>query len=165
MKKRIIFCFLLFVFIMTIGNATETRPVAVSPGIESGVAVVGQSCPTFSWSAVQWTEAYRVVVFQAVGDEVLTYEEMEALGYPVIRKEIRGPALSWTPSEDERLSNGGVYVWYVQAVDAFGVGVWSEGRMFKVEEAVRLVGVEEKLRESLKEYGMSEEAIDKVLRM
>jgi hypothetical protein len=163
MKKRIIFCFLFLVFIITHGNAEQTRPVAVSPGSESGMVVVGQSCPTFSWSAVQWTEAYRVVVFQAVGDEAMSYEKMEAISNPMISKEIRGPALSWTPSEEERLINGGVYVWYVQAVDTSGVGIWSEGRMFQVEEAVRLVGVEEKLRESLKQYGMSDEDIDRVL--
>jgi len=51
----------------------------------------------------------------------------------------------------------------VQSVDSQGVGVWLEGRMFQVEEAVRLVGVEEKLRESLKRYGMSDEDIDRVL--
>jgi len=124
MRKRIIISFLLLVFVVTNGNATETRPVAVSPGSESGMVMVGQSCPTFSWSAVPWTEAYRVVVFQAVGDEVLSYEEMEALTNPVLSKEILGPALSWTPSEENRLSNGGLYVWYVQAVDSQGVGVW-----------------------------------------
>ena len=113
MGKRIIFCFLLLAFIIAIGNAEQVRRVTVSPGSESGVVVVGQSCPTFSWSAVPWTEAYRVVVFQAIGDEVLAYREMEALVNPVLCKEIQGPALSWTPSEEERLSNGGVYVWYV----------------------------------------------------
>ena len=51
----------------------------------------------------------------------------------------------------------------MQSVDSQGVGVWLEGRMFQVEEAVRLVGVEEKLRESLKRYGMSDEDIDRVL--
>jgi len=163
MVKKIIICFLLLVFLVANGNTEQTRPVCVSPGSESGTVVVGQSCPTFSWSAVQWTEAYRVVVFQAFGEEVLSYEEMEILTNPVLSKEIRGPALSWTPSEEERLSNGGIYVWYVQAVDASGIGVWSEGRMFQVEVAVRLVGVEEKLRESLREYGMSDEDIDRVL--
>ncbi len=162
MKKTIFLCFLLLVFIVT-GNAQKTRPVAVSPGSESGKAVVGQSCPTFSWSAVLWTEAYRVVIFHAVGDEPLSYEEMEAVANPVLNKVIRGPALSWTPSENERLSNGGVYVWYVRSIDASGVGVWSEGRIFEVEVATRLVGLEEKLRERLREYGLSDEAITEVL--
>ena len=147
MKKRIIICLLLLIFIATNGNANEKSPVAVSPGSESGIAMVRQGCPTFSWSAVQWAEAYRIMVFKAVGIDILTYEEMDALGYAVINKEIQGPALSWTPSENERLSNGEFYVWYVQAVDAHGFGTWSEGRMFIVEEEENIFVVGEKERE------------------
>ena len=164
MKTRIIFCFLSLVFSVTSGNAFEKVPVAVSPGSESGIALVRQGCPTFSWSAVQWAEAYRVVVFKAVGGDVLEYEEMDGVGYAVINKEIRGPALSWTPSENERLSNGEFYVWYVQAVDDLGVGTWSEGRMFIVEEVEEIVAVGEKVRERLREYGVREEVITEVLK-
>ena len=164
MKTRIIFGFFFLVLMITNGNANEKVPVAVSPGSESGVAAVGQSCPTFSWSAVQGAGAYRVMVFKAVGGEVLVYEEMDAKGYAVINKEIRGPALSWTPSANERLSNGEAYVWYVQAVDAYGVGTWSEGRMFIVEEVGKLVAVGEKVGERLRESGVKEEVITEVLK-
>jgi hypothetical protein len=163
MKQRIVLsCLFLLIFVSGV-SASEEGPMAVSPGIKGGVAVVDQSCPTFSWSEVQWTEMYRVKVFQALEDKVLFYEEMEALGYPVISKDIQGRALSWTPSQAERLVNGQAYVWYVQAVNDQGIGVWSEGRKFRVEEAVRLVGVEEKLRESLNGFGLSEEEINRVL--
>jgi len=79
---------------MAFGYGEQTRPVAVSPGSDSGLVLVSQSCPTFSWSAVQWSEGYKVAVFPAVGAEVLTYEEMELLVSPVVSKAIHGPALS-----------------------------------------------------------------------
>ena len=163
MKKTILISCLCFVFLMAFGYGEQTRPVAVSPGSDSGLVIVSQSCPTFSWSAVQWSNAYKVAVFPAVGAEVLTYEEMELMVSPIVSKEISGPALSWTPSEQERLTSGEAYVWYVQAVDASGIGVWSEGRLFQVDETVRILGVKEKLRESLKEYGMSETDIERVV--
>ena len=164
MKIRIIFSFFLMVFVVSNGNANEKAPVAISPGSESGIALVRQSCPTFSWSAVQWADGYRVMVFKAVSGDVLEYEEMDEAGYAVINKEIQGPALSWTPSENERLINGEFYVWYVQAVDALGVGTWSEGRMFIVEEVEEIVAIGEKVRERLKEYGVKEEVITEVLK-
>jgi hypothetical protein len=42
------------------GMAAQIVPMAVSPGSERGVAVVGQACPTFSWTAVDWASGYRV---------------------------------------------------------------------------------------------------------
>ncbi|UCC39121.1 MAG: hypothetical protein JSV96_15145, partial [Candidatus Aminicenantes bacterium] len=117
MKERIILISIFLVFSFTGMNGYERGPVAVSPGSDMGAAVVGQSCPTFSWTAVSWAAGYKVAVFEAVSTEALSYEEMGAMVSPVLSKEIRGPALSWTPSAEERLMNGGEYVWYVQAVD------------------------------------------------
>ena len=107
MKARIILISLFLVFVFTGGIANERGPVAVSPGSERGAAVVGLSCPTFSWTAISWATGYNVVVFEAVSTEALTYEEMEAMVSPVLSKKIRGPALSWTPSADERLRKRG----------------------------------------------------------
>lgn len=45
---------------------------------------------------------------------------------PVIRNEIRAPALSWTPAGGECLARGKQYVWYVQGVNGPGQGQWSE---------------------------------------
>lgn len=163
MKKIILIGFICFVFLTVYGKAEQIRPIAVSPGSENDALVVSQSCPTFSWSAVPWSEAYKVAVFPAMGDQVIAYEEMELLASPIIIKEIRGPALSWTPSEGERLVNKETYVWYVQAVNTSGSGVWSEGRIFQVEELIRFAAVEERLRENLKEYGMNEDDIERVI--
>ena len=163
MRTRILLCLFFLLSVVIAGMAQETRLMAVSPGLESGIALVGQSSPTFSWSAVPWAKTYRVVVFKRVGTEGLAYEQMEGGAVTVISKDIQGLALSWTPSEAEGLSNG-EYVWYVQAVDASGGGAWSEGRMFKVEAGGGLVGIDAKAREKLKEQGLTDKAIDDVLK-
>lgn len=150
---------------VTGGNADDSRPVLVSPGSDMGVAVMVQNCPTFSWTAVPWATAYRVAIFKADGIEGVTcYEDMEAVADPVLRKEIPGYGLSWTPSLDERLRNGSEYVWFVQAVDASSTGIWSMGKKFKIEVAERFVGVSKKMRERLREYGVSEEIITDVFK-
>ena len=156
--------FFFLCFMISAGEPDYKNPLLISPGIERGVAKVDQSCPTFSWSGVERASGYRIAVFEAVYTDVLTYEEMQSMASPVLIKEIKGRALSWTPSSDERLSNGSMYVWYVQAVDASGLGTWSEGLMFKVELEVRFAGIEEKLKETLKGYGMKEDIIKKVLK-
>jgi hypothetical protein len=81
----------------------------------------------------------------------------------VISKDMQGLALSWTPSEAEGLSNG-EYIWYVQAVDGSGGGTWSVGRMFKVEAGGGVIGIDAKAREKLKEQGLTDKAIDDVLK-
>ena len=162
MKKTAIFFFVI-AFVVISANAQERRPVAISPASDSGIARVAESCPTFSWTGMEWATGYEVVVFETNGPNVLSYDEMTAISSPVLKREIRGRALAWTPSSDDRLSNGSMYMWYVQAVDGYGIGIWSEGRMFKVELEVQFIGMEDTLRDSLRENGMSEEAIEDVL--
>jgi len=135
MKKRMMFGFLGLAFIVGLGVADDLAPVAVSPGLPDKTAVVRESCPTFSWTAVSWALTYEVVVFEAVGEEVPTYENMAANASPVLIKEIPGKALSWTPSADEALLNGGSYVWYVEAMANTAQGSWSVGRKFMVAES------------------------------
>ena len=166
MKKGAILCFLFLVLIFSWGNAQEIAPIAVSPGSENGVAVVTQRCPTFSWSSIQWAVGYRVAVFEATTAEVTGYEAMAALATPVLKKEIQGQALSWTPSARDRLRAGGLYVWFVQALDGSGQGVWSAGKVFKVEvegsverTEERLAMTEERVGRKLKEAGVSDEVI------
>lgn len=82
------------------------NPVAVSPGGDSEVAEVWQSCPTFSWSAVEQAKAYRIAVFETTDPKVRSYEDMTIISSPAITKEIQGPALSWTLSADQKLKTG-----------------------------------------------------------
>jgi hypothetical protein len=128
------------------------------------LAVVGQTSPTFSWTAVDWALGYRVAVFQAFGTAVPGYEEMAVGGVPVLSKEIAGRASSWTPSSEERLSPGSLYVWYVQAMDASGQGMWSKGQLFMVEAGGWTSGLEARVRTMLKEKGVRDEVIDKLLK-
>ena len=141
------------------GYAVLRAPVAVSPASESGTAVVGDGCPTFSWTALDWAAGYRVAVFAAPEAETKSYEQMDATADPVLSQEIRGRALSWTPSTDRKLSRGLVYVWYVQAFDRAGRGVWSAGKLFRVEEAAGPAGILDRLAKKLRESGVSDAVI------
>jgi hypothetical protein len=135
MNKRTILGLLGLAFFVSLGVADDLVPVAVSPGAENGPAVVRQSCPTFSWTAVSWALTYKVVVFEATDGEAPTYEKIAAKASPVLIKEIPGKAFSWTPSADEALLNGGSYVWYVGAMVNAAQGSWSEGRKFIIAES------------------------------
>ena len=164
MKKRIGAGLVLLGLLVVAGTAAQVVPMAVSPGSERGVALVGQTCPTFSWTAVDWASGYRVAVFDALGVQIPSYEEMAAGAVPVLSKEIAGRALSWTPSSEEQLSGGSLYVWYVQAADGSGQGTWSKGRLFIVEAGVVASGREGWLRKTLEEKGVREDVISDVLK-
>lgn len=69
-----------------------------------------------------------------------------------------GSALSWTPSGSRGLTNGVDYIWYVQAVDANGNGVWSSGKQFKVNLTVSFDKMLDRIKVQLKEYGIGEDA-------
>jgi hypothetical protein len=56
-----------------------------------------------------------------------------------------------------------MYVWYVQAIDAFDHGTWSEGGIFKVDIPFNLDGLEKNVREKLERQGLREEVIGEVL--
>jgi hypothetical protein len=164
MKEKNVFLLFALAFLLVQANAQEIAPVAVSPGNESGLAMVGQTCPTFSWTAVDWAAGYRVVVFETATTEVQAYEAMAAITAPVMSKGIRGRASSWTPSSAEQLQTGGLYVWYVQALDYSGQGVWSEGKAFTVDAGVWPAGMAETIRKSLRAKGVGEDVIGEVLK-
>ncbi len=163
MKMKGIFTFLLMMALSGWGLAQEIRPVPVSPGSERGVARVSERCPTFSWSAIVWAAGYRVAVFEAKTAELTSYERMALAAAPVLRQDIPGKALSWTPSEGEGLKDGGSYIWYVQARDASGNGLWSAGKAFLVElEKTPIAGVEERVTRKLRERGVAADVISDV---
>ncbi len=166
MKKKTLFGLVFLGLWSVLGSAAQTQvvPTAVSPGSERGVALVGQICPTFSWTAVDWAAGYRLAVFQAFGVQIPSYEEMAAGGVPVLSKEIQGRASSWTPSSEEQLSSGSLYVWYVQAADSSGQGTWSKGKLFMVEVGVMASLAEARVKKTLREKGVREDVITDVLK-
>lgn len=158
MLKKGGFVVLCVVVLVSLAPAQEIRPVAVSPGVENGIARVGERCPTFSWSAVGWAVRYRVAVFEAGSADAKTYERTALAAAPALMKDIDGKALSWTPSEP--LVEGRAYIWYVQALDAAGNGLWSEGKTFRVEvERTAVLGLEDGVARKLRERGVSESVI------
>ena len=164
MKRSGLLCFGVLFFLMTMAYGSQVVPTAISPGSERGVALVGQLCPTFSWTAVDWATGYRVAVFQAFGVQIPSYEEMAAGGVPVLSKEIQGRASSWTPSSEEQLSSGSLYVWYVQSADSSGQGTWSKGKLFMVEVGVMASLAEARVKKTLMEKGVREDIIMDVLK-
>lgn len=171
MKKNFIIKLLVIIFVFFLvsfrimANDPKDRPVTVSPGSDQEVSVIGQDCPTFSWSAVDSAASYRVAVFVTDDTKVTSYEEIAARTSALVSKDITGPALSWTLSSEESLKTGNMYAWYVQAVDAYGNAVsgWSKGKIFKVKQEAVWVGIEEKLGQKLKEQGVSDQTIKNVL--
>ena len=115
-------------------TAWAGTPEGVSPGADE-VAVVGSTCPTFSWSEVDGAEGYTIEVYEVTGN-VKSHDDLAYTSKPVISKNA-GMALSWTPSGSECLKDGLRYVWFVGArkVELGTLNVeriWSEGRVFEV---------------------------------
>jgi len=165
MKKRTLVCFGLLALLVVLGIAAQVVPVAVSPGRARGVAVVGELCPTFSWTSVDWAVGYRIEVFEALGVAAVSYEQMASSGtIPVLTKEIEGRGLSWTPSSEEGLPTGGMYVWYVEAMSPSGPGMWSSGRVFIVSAVAAGTETEAHVTKVLREKGIREEVITDVLK-
>jgi hypothetical protein len=126
--------FLLFFVVFNFSVSVFAEgPTAVSPGSTSGDSIVGQTCPTFSWSEVEGAVAYRIEVFDMLTNERLPYEETGYMSEPVISKQIPAPALSWTPC----------YVWYVKGIYSDGEGEWSVGKGFEVDVTVAIEDMEE----------------------
>ena len=165
MKKKMLVCFGLLALLVVWGFTEQIVPVAVSPGKAKGVAVVGELCPTFSWTSVDWAVGYRVAVFEALGVAAVSYEQMASSGTtPVLTKEIEGRGLSWTPSTEEGLPGGGMYIWYVEAIGPSGPGAWSSGRVFIVSGEAGGVATEERVTRVLRENGIREDVIANVVK-
>ena len=160
MKKVI----LLAVILLTAGfvlqaEGQDLRPILISPGDQGNLSIVEQSCPTFSWTSIPWAVGYKIVVFESDLGSHLSYEEISATETPVIVKEIRGQAVSWTPSSAQRMETGFNYIWYVQAIGSNGTKAWSKPGSYRVEIPT-LLRMEDKLREKMKELGISDESIE-----
>jgi hypothetical protein len=109
--------------------AAGSPPDSISPGDKEAVVVVGDSCPTFSWTLDPSADGYEIVVFELVGHDV-AHQAVEHL-----RRELPAGALAWTPSLDLCLEPGETYAWSVRARRAGREVTWSEPRLFETAPA------------------------------
>ena len=134
------------------------RPVAVSPGNVSKLALIEDRCPTFSWGAVPGAKQFELVVYR-IGKEG---EEAS----PVLSKRISGSALSWTPDLDLCLERGGRYAWSVRARGKKVASEWSAASLFEVASGPSEAEFEEALaivREYQEEQRASQEVSQAVM--
>lgn len=143
----------LVLVVIIAGAAWGTTAVTVSPG-----EVTGQRCPTFSWAAADEAVSYRVEMYEQQTEQLLPREVMAAMANPVRTREITAPALTWTPSVSECLSEGPSYVWYVRGTDSNGAGQWSEGKIFRIEAPALSPEQREAIYRVMREYLTSEAA-------
>jgi Chaperone of endosialidase len=162
MKKRVFVCLLVVLAVVSLtGNVWSAQTVGVSPGSDAEVLAIGQRCPTFSWSVGAGAVSYRIAVFEKTTGEVLSYENMETTAKPIIDKEIKAPALSWTPSASECLEAGKQYVWYVESKNKNGKGQWSGGKVFEVDVTALSQEMDEAAGDTLK--SVVEKTVDSYL--
>ncbi len=106
---------------------SASGPIVVSPGSVREAMPIGESCPTFSWAAVEGAAGYELVVWRlSEGKE--ENAEFEA----VIGEMLPGGALSWTPSLGRCLERGGYYAWAVRVVGGEDAAIWSDPALFTV---------------------------------
>ncbi len=164
MKTCLFRIFVSAVVVMTTHGAWALGPAAVSPGNDQGIAMVGDVCPTFSWSSSERALGYELAVFEAPLGESLAYEVREKLYPPVMRHRIDSPALSWTPDLERALDPGVMYVWYVRALDVYGNGTWGPGSMFLVDETAPAAHVREIVERRIAEYWDDQEIQSPVIK-
>jgi hypothetical protein len=164
--KKLIFLTVLFYLVLGATAAENQNPEAVSPGSEIRPTVIDQICPTFSWAQVPGAAFYKIAVFEMTEmyEGMSYYENQVALSSPVLIKKISGSASSWTPSLVEALQNGGRYVWFVQAQDAYGSGTWSVGKKFAVRAPIGLAEIKEKVKKELQAHGVKKDLVDKAFK-
>ena len=167
-KKIIIFTglFCLVIGAMTSGLWAAENPEAVSPGSDLRASVVDEVCPTFSWAQVPGASAYQIAVFEMSEryEGLSYYKNQAAFSQPVLTKKISGSASSWTPSLEQALQNGGRYVWFVQAQDAYSSGTWSIGKKFAVRAPIGLTEIKEKVKQELEARGIESDLIEEALK-
>lgn len=155
MKRKAFLACLVLVAALTVlmtGISWGMSAVPVSPGDASGNALVGQSCPTFSWSLADGAISYRVEVYEQQTTELLAHEVMSTIAQPVRIREISAPALTWTLAANECLITGRKYVWYVRGADKDDSGQWSEGTGFEVEATALSAEQRDAIHKAVKEY-------------
>ncbi|MFQ5528655.1 MAG: hypothetical protein ACE5GX_20670, partial [Thermoanaerobaculia bacterium] len=120
--------------------AGRLRPVTVSPGSPTTAAPIADRSPTFLWGAVDDALLYELVVFRVPEESAVDTDQA-----PVLRLELPGSALGFTPSLDQGLQPGAAYAWMLRAETAEGSTEWSEPAFFRVADVPTALEVEQAL--------------------
>lgn len=128
-----------------VADDPESRSVTpVSPGGATQPLPIGDSCPTFNWSAADGAASYELVVVELDEAQLADARELEepelTAGWrTVLRQTLPGGARGWTPPLDSCLRAGGAYAWFVGAAASGLAGperqetAWSEPLFFRVD--------------------------------
>ena len=101
-----------------LGAWSPAATVAISrPTLTGPVGTAGSLRPTFTWTGVGGAGSYEVRVDNATTGRVRLFTATVG-------------SLSWVPPTD--LTAGHTYRWYVRALNADGLGVWSPAGTFRV---------------------------------
>ena len=130
-----------FTALIALTVVTFTTPAlatqGVSPGAADRMAVVNNTCPTFSWEAGETAALYEIVAYAIHENDEPASSDLTAETEALYTR-VPGGATSWTPSAAQCVAPGGRYVWFVRAVTELAddqvieAGEWSAGRYFTV---------------------------------
>jgi hypothetical protein len=91
-----------------------------------GGALVTETCPTFSWEAVDGARRYELALSDAQWTPSANALEQAVLAEPLQKIATDSPATAWTAAGEQCLQHGAGYVWFVRAETADGLGPWSK---------------------------------------
>jgi len=146
-------------------QAPSASPQPVSPGAAETSRLIAESCPTFSWGAVDGAQRYELVFYDAQWNPSADAEEQATSGEPLQQIAIDAPATAWTSSGELCLDDGAGYVWFVRAETADGLGPWSEGARFEIDYGIDALSeaVRRELAVQLKQPEVWREVIQQAL--
>lgn len=118
-------------------NSPAVAPQAVSPGAQKAQAPeaswISETCPTFSWGAVEDAERYELAIYDAQWNPSTEAQAQADSGQPLQQIAIDAPATAWTPAGDQCLEGGADCVWFVRAETEEGLSPWSKGASFTID--------------------------------
>lgn len=140
-------------------------PQPVSPSAVEDTARIAETCPTFSWGAVDGAQRYELAIYDALWNPSTDAQAQQQSAEPLRAIAIDAPATAWTASGAQCLEDVVGYVWFVRAETATGPSPWSQGAQFEVDfgsdalsEAVR-----RELTEQLKRPEVWRDGLEQVL--
>ena len=101
--------------------------MTISPGAPDRFSLLETRCPLFSWGGVERATGYELAVWA-----VDSRGELEVTA-PILRHELPGSALSWTPGLADCPPRGGRFAWSLRALAGAEVERRSLARTVELE--------------------------------